>query len=201
MDEETQVHIFEPFYTTKPVGQGTGLGLATVYGIVRQNEGLLEVESSVGAGTAFRIFFPRFLDDPASPEAGAPDQALLSGSETVLLVEDQSMVGRLTMRMLEKLGYTVLLADGPSDAIRIADERGGLIQLLLTDVVMPQMNGRDLADELVSRNPQLRCLLFSGYPLGATSPHSTLAEGVHFLPKPFSQQSLAAKVREVLDAQ
>ena len=201
MDAETQAHIFEPFYTTKPVGQGTGLGLATVYGIVRQNDGFLEVESTVGAGTTFRIFFPRFLDDAASPEIDGSAEAPLTGSETVLLVEDQSMVGRLTMRMLEKLGYTVFLADSPADAIRIAEEHGTGIQLLLTDVVMPQMNGRDLADELVSRNPHLKCLLFSGYPLGATSRHSTLADGVHFLSKPFSRQSLAAKVREVLDAQ
>jgi len=199
MDVETQGRIFEPFYTTKGVGRGTGLGLATVDGIVRQNNGFIEVESVTGQGTRFRVFLPRFVDHGALDKAVAPLAAPVATSATILLVEDQLMVLRLTMRMLQKLGYTVLSAGTPEEAVRLAGEHANDIQLLLTDVVMPQMNGHDLAKELVASHPRLKYLLFSGYPLG-TAPHqSTLGDGVHFLPKPFSQDQLGAKVREVLD--
>ncbi len=195
MDEATQARVFEPFFTTKAVGQGTGLGLAMVYGIVKQNGGLIDVESTPGEGTAFRMFLPRFVDDSAAAQAGRPVPAPETGNETILVVEDQPMVLRLTMRMLQSLGYTVLSAGTPEEAIRIADERAGSIQLVVTDMVMPRMNGRDLTAYLRSRHPHLKYLFVSGY----AGPLAPRGADVHFLPKPFSQASLATKVREALD--
>jgi CheY-like chemotaxis protein len=200
MDEETKAHIFEPFYTTKAEGQGTGLGLATVYGVVQQNDGLIDMQSEVGRGTTVRIFLPRVEDETARVAKQAQTEDLQSGTETVLLVEDEPMVLRLSKRSLERLGYKVLPASTPSEAIRLSNEHAGTIDLLVTDVVMPEMNGRDLADRLSSVDPNLKKLFVSGYSASALAPRGVLDDGVHFLQKPFSLTALAAKVREVLEA-
>jgi PAS domain S-box-containing protein len=199
MDLDTQAHIFEPFYTTKDELQGTGLGLATVYGIVKQNEGFIRVESKLGQGTKVQIFLPRFagkpLDGGAEPSADAPK----TGTEVVLLVEDEPMVLRLSKTLLERLGYTVLAASGPNEALRLADQQGGRVGLLVTDVVMPEMNGRDLADRLRSLYPHLKCLFLSGYFAGTNTLADGLDESTHFLQKPFSLNDLAVKVRAALE--
>jgi PAS domain S-box-containing protein len=201
MDSETAAHLFEPFFTTKPFGQGTGLGLATVYGIVKQNDGCVEVVSALGQGTTVRIFLPSVeaeltgaTTDMAS--AGLPR----SGQETVLLVEDESAVLRLSKIVLERFGYTVLTAGTPSEAIQLFQTHEGRVHLLVTDVVMPEMNGRELAARLREARPELKALFVSGYSASALAPRGVLDEGVHFLQKPFSLEDLAASVREALDA-
>jgi PAS domain S-box-containing protein len=199
MDLDTQAHIFEPFYTTKDELQGTGLGLATVYGIVKQNEGFIRVESKLGQGTKVQIYVPRFAGKPADggvePSAGAPK----TGTEVVLLVEDEPMVLRLSKTLLERLGYTVLAASGPSEALRLAEQQGDRVRLLVTDVVMPEMNGRDLADRLRSLYPHLKCLFLSGYFAGTNTLAAGLDDATHFLQKPFSLNDLAVKVRAALE--
>ena len=197
MDEETRAHLFEPFFTTKPTGQGTGLGLATVYGIVTQNEGFVTVYSEPGQGTSVKIYLPRH-DAPAEPADPRPQaQDLPRGSETILLVEDEPALLELGTQILEKLGYTVLACSSPHRALEVA-ESGARIDLLLTDVVMPGMNGRELYDRLAPQRPGLRCLFISGYTANAIADRGIPEEGAHFLEKPFSAASLAAKVREVL---
>jgi two-component system, cell cycle sensor histidine kinase and response regulator CckA len=143
MDEETQSHLFEPFFTTKEMGKGTGLGLATVYGVVKQNNGFIHVYSEPGQGTTFKIYLPRHLAKIVPLPEKKPDKPGDQGHETVLLVEDELGILEMTTTMLEKLGYTVLAAGTPGEAIRLAQEHSGRIDLLLTDVVMPEMNGRD----------------------------------------------------------
>ena len=199
MDSETLSHIFEPFFTTKAVGKGTGLGLATVYGIVKQNQGCISVDSAPGQGTTFRIHLPRYVarGDGAAEDDAAPRSR--TGHETILLVEDERVILRLTKKMLERLGYTVLSASTPGEAVRLAREQEGPIHLLVTDVVMPEMNGRELAQSVAACQPGLRCLFMSGYTADVIADHGVLEEGTHFLPKPFSRESLAAKVREALD--
>ena len=200
MDEETQAHIFEPFFTTKAMGKGTGLGLATVYGIVQQNDGFVSVSSEPGRGTTLTIYLPRHegsvepvrTDGPARPAGG---------HETILLVEDDLAILRVTRKMLEAEGYKVLAAPSPGEAIRIAAEQAGEIDLLLTDVVMPDMNGRELAEHLLSRHPHLTRLFTSGYTADVIAHHGVLDKGVHFIQKPFSTAELAAKVREALSAE
>jgi nitrogen-specific signal transduction histidine kinase/CheY-like chemotaxis protein len=198
MDEETLGHIFEPFFTTKGVGEGTGLGLATVYGAVRQNHGFAEVTSAPEKGTTFTVFLPRHEGKtelgPIEGEA-MPDSR---GRETVLLVEDEAAILRLTERMLRRQGYIVLAASTPREAIRLAGDRLGQIDLLLTDVVMPEMNGRDLAKTLLSSYPGLKCVYTSGYTADVIARDGVLDAGALFLQKPFSMKDLAAKVREAL---
>jgi two-component system cell cycle sensor histidine kinase/response regulator CckA len=167
MDLDTQEHIFEPFYTTKDELQGTGLGLATVYGIVKQNEGFIRVESKPGQGTKVQIFLPRFAGKPTDPGTESSADAPKTGTEVVLLVEDEPMVLRLSKTLLERLGYTVLAANGPSEALRLAEQQGGRVRLLITDVVMPEMNGRDLADRLRSLYPTFEVSV----PLGVLRRH------------------------------
>ncbi|WP_246167033.1 PAS domain-containing protein [Oryzomonas japonica] len=199
MDKETMAHIFEPFFTTKGVGRGTGLGLATVYGIVRQNNGFITIYSEPGHGTTLRMYLPRYegaggqvpFEDAAKPFSG--------GRETILLVEDDSSILKMTKILLEKQGYDVLAASGPSEAIRLAREHAAAIQLLMTDVVMPGMNGRELARNLAQLCPKVKCLFMSGYTANVIAHHGVLDEGVYFISKPFSLPDLAAKVREVLD--
>ena len=198
MDVETQRHLFEPFYTTKSVGHGTGLGMASVDGIVRQNGGTIAVTSDVGRGTTVSVFLPRVeahapVDPPA--EAEAPKR----GTETVLVVEDEPALLRLTTRALEKLGYRVIPAPTPERAIALAAAHTGPLHLVLTDVVMPGMNGRSLAERLSGMVPHLKCLFVSGYPGGAMGPGGVLDEHVQFLQKPYSPKTLADKVRQVLD--
>jgi CheY-like chemotaxis protein len=200
MSAEVQAHIFEPFFTTKEQGKGTGLGLATVYGIVKQSDGYVWVYSEVGQGTTFKIYLPRIAPTgtPSSSKAEAP--APHRASETVLVAEDEESVRRLTRRVLEGQGYTVLAAaDGP-DALRLAHTHPGPIHLLLTDVVMPNMSGRELADLVVSARPETKVLYLSGYTDDAVIHHGVLEPGIAFLQKPFTPQSLARKLREVLDA-
>jgi PAS domain S-box-containing protein len=191
-------HVFEPFFTTKPVGKGTGLGLSTVYGIVQQSGGDLRVESAVGRGSTFTVRFPA-ADAPAdAPPAPAP--APLRGSGTVLLVEDEAAVRRVAKRVLERSGYTVIEAGDGAAALRACDGHEGEIVLLVTDVVMPGMNGREVARAIQDRRPGVKTLFMSGYNDEAISQHGVLADGASFLGKPFTPETLAAKVREVLHA-
>ena len=199
MDEETQSHLFEPFFTTKEMGKGTGLGLATVYGVVKQNNGFINVYSEPGQGTTFKIYLPRHLAKTAPLPEKEPDKPGQQGSGTVLLVEDEPTILEMTTGMLERLGYTVLAAGTPGEAIRLAQEHPGRIDLLLTDVVMPEMNGRDLAKNLLSIYPDIRRLFMSGYTANVIAHHGVLDEGVHFIQKPFTRNDLAAKIRAALD--
>ena len=190
-------HLFEPFFTTKETGKGTGLGLATVYGIVKQNNGFINVYSEKGLGSTFRIYLPRYSNKTGSRENDDPDKPV-RGNETILLVEDEKMILEITATMLEQLGYTVLAASAPDDAIRISGGYPGKIHLLLTDIVMPGMNGRELAENLLSAHPETRCLFMSGYTDEVIAHHGVLEEGVYFIQKPFTLKDFAAKVREVL---
>jgi CheY-like chemotaxis protein len=198
MDPETAAHVFEPFFTTKGVGKGTGLGLATVYGIVKQNEGFVEVRSQPGQGTEFSIYLRRHLGQ-AAPEHAKAAGPSSRGQETILLVEDERAILRAVSRMLERQGYTVLTASTPGQALRLAAERDGHIDLLMTDVIMPEMNGRDLARNLLSSRPRLKTLFMSGYTADVIAHRGVLDEGVSFIQKPFSLEELAAAVRQVVD--
>ena len=201
MSKDVLAHIFEPFYTTKEVGKGTGLGLATVHGIVEQNHGHIEVQSEVSKGTTFRIHLPRATSEADTGPVAVTPERLPRGTETILLAEDEKSV-RLTSRLfLEALGYTVLAAETPEEALRLGGAHAGPIHLLITDVIMPGMNGPDLAAFLTGEHPKLRCLFMSGYTADVMLHRGTLKEGMPFLPKPFSRRDLARKVREVLDAE
>jgi PAS domain S-box-containing protein len=198
MDKETQAHLFEPFFTTKPVGRGTGLGLAMVYGIVKQNNGFLNVYSEPGHGTTFRIYLPRHLDVAIAAREDL-EKPITRGFETILVVEDEPAILSLTKTMLERLGYQVLVASTPKEAIQVAVEHSGEIHLLLTDVVMPELNGRDLASKLSLTFPHLKKLYMSGYTANVIAHHGVLNEGVLFIQKPFSKNDLARWVRAALD--
>ncbi len=199
MDRETQGHLFEPFFTTKGVGQGTGLGLATVYGIVKQNNGFVNVYSEPGQGATFKIYLPRYAGVAAQMLREGPAEAPRRGQETVLLVEDEAAILTLGQTVLQRLGYTVLTAGTPGEAIRLAEEYKGEIHLLITDIVMPEMNGRDLSRRLLSLYPRLKWLFMSGYMPSLIARDGVLEEGTQFVQKPFSSRALAAKVRQVLD--
>ncbi|MEI7638191.1 MAG: PAS domain S-box protein [Syntrophus sp. (in: bacteria)] len=199
MNKETLSHLFEPFFTTKAVGKGTGLGLATVYGIVKQNKGFINVYSEPDQGTTFRIYLPRHVGKATQMQREAPAESVARGHETILLVEDEKTLLDLSKYMLEKQGYRVLTAGTPGEAIRLAEEKEGEIQLLMTDVVMPEMNGRDLAKKMLSLYPNLKCLFTSGYTANVIAHHGVLDEDIYFIQKPFSRRDLAAKIREVLD--
>jgi len=199
MDATVRAHLFEPFFTTKEVGKGTGLGLATVYGIVKQSGGYISVYSEPGHGSSFKIYLPR-ITAPAGPAGAAQKTGAERGSETVLVVEDEPAVLTLSRRALEAHGYVVLAASDAAAAMRIVERHGGTIHLLVTDVVMPGLSGRELADRLTSRRPGIRVLYMSGYPGDAVVQHGALPLGSAFLQKPFSADGLARKVRDVLDA-
>ncbi|MBT9589172.1 PAS domain S-box protein [bacterium] len=200
MDKETLAQIFEPFFTTKNVATSTGLGLATVYGNVRQNRGFINVTSQPGRGTTFDIYLPRHRGE-AGPSPQIPaSKSDVRGQETILLVEDEPAILKLATRMLEAYGYTVLTANSPRRAIQIASEHAHLLDLLVTDVVMPEMNGRDLANTLATHCPRLKRLFMSGYPADVIAHHGLLDDGVFFIQKPFSSDSLASKVRQALDS-
>lgn len=200
MDKGTMLHIFEPFFTTKGLGEGTGLGLATVYGIVQQNNGFIKVYSEPGQGTTFKIYFSRYEGEGAPVVLENSAKTLLTGQETILLVEDESSILTMTTTLLERQGYNVLAASTPSEAIVLAQAHADEIRLLLTDVVMPEMNGRDLSRNLLQICPNIRSLFMSGYTANVVAHHGVLDEDVHFISKPFSLPDLAEKVREVLDA-
>ena len=199
MDSETVGHLFEPFFTTKAVGKGTGLGLASVYGAVKQNNGFVNVYSEPGQGTTFRIYLPRHRAGTPLRADAATAKPTARGSETILLVEDEPSILRMAATMLERLGYVAIAAETPGEAIRLAREHGGPIDLLVTDVVMPEMNGRDLAKNILSVHPDMKRLFMSGYTANVIAHHGVLDEGVHFIQKPFSLKDLEMKLREVLE--
>jgi PAS domain S-box-containing protein len=199
MDSETLGHIFEPFFTTKEVGKGTGLGLATVYGIVKQSGGHVWVYSEPGRGTAFKIYLPRVTEAVEGVGAAAAP-ATVQGTETLLVVENEAPLRELTRRMLEAKGYTVLTAATPTDALALVERHAGPIHLAVNDVILPGMDGPELARRLDKARPGLRVLFVSGYANEAIVHQGVLDPGVAYLPKPFTAEALARKVREVLDA-
>jgi PAS domain S-box-containing protein len=199
MSDEVSSKIFEPFFTTKEVGQGTGLGLSTVYGIVKQNEGFIYVSSRLGEGTTFRIYLPRFVAGNGQVLPEEVSRKSPRGTETILLVEDEEAVLNLSRMMLEGLGYTVIVAHTPISSIQLAEAHQGDINLLITDVVMPEMNGRELAEQLRSANPGIKCLFMSGYTADVIARQGILDAGVNFIQKPFGINELAEKVRQVLE--
>jgi CheY-like chemotaxis protein len=198
MDEGTKARLFEPFFTTKSSGKGTGLGLSTVFGIVKQSGGSVEVYSEPGRGTSVKIYLPRI--DQAAPLEAEDKKTLTRGSETILLVEDDEMVRTLVKETLERGGYKILDADGPAEARRVSDHFRGHVDLLITDVVMPKTNGRELADQLMRRRPDMRVLYMSGYTDNAVLNSGILQKEVAFLQKPFTPVALTEKVREVLES-
>ncbi|MBN1630284.1 MAG: PAS domain S-box protein, partial [Thermoleophilia bacterium] len=199
MDDDARAHLFEPFFTTKGVGQGTGLGLATVYGVVKQNSGFINTYSEPGLGTTFKLYFPRFEGEVAEPQAPRGVETALGGTETVLIVEDEKSILNLGSRILKALGYNVLAARTPGDALAQTEAHPGPIHLVVTDVVMPEMNGRILAERLAAMKPGLKCLFMSGYTANVIAHRGVLDEGVRFIQKPFSTNAFAMKVRQALD--
>ena len=200
MSDEVQAHLFEPFFTTKELGKGTGLGLAIVYGIVKQNGGHIGVYSEIGQGTTFKIYLPRAKEGqaPARTHRPVPAQGM-RGTETILLVEDDAAVRNLAIQILQVHGYRVLAAQDGMEALQVSQEHKEPIHLLLTDLVMPQIGGRELAGRLRSQRSEIQVLFMSGY-ADEVSVHNGLAEeGVAFLPKPLTVESLTQKVRTVLD--
>jgi two-component system, cell cycle sensor histidine kinase and response regulator CckA len=201
MDEATLSHIFEPFFTTKSKGKGTGLGLAVVYGIVKQSGGHIWVYSEPGKGATFKVYLPTAeLDaEPFDADTG-PGQPLEGGSETILLVEDDDTVRDLAGAILRDYGYTVLEAHDGNEALKMCGEHEGTVHILVTDVVMPGMNGRELAQKMESLCPAMKVLYISGYTDNAIVHHGVLKAGTAFLQKPFTPEALARKVREVIDS-
>jgi CheY-like chemotaxis protein len=200
MDANTLSHIFEPFFTTKEAGKGTGLGLSTVYGIVSQSKGSIEVDSAPGQGTCFTIYLPHVEEAPEAGLVAIDSQAVLRGTETLLVVEDELPVLRFTATVLRQAGYTVFAAPSPEDALRIAAAHCELtIHLLVTDVVMPQMNGKALAEQIKATRPDIKVLFISGYTANVLAEHRLLEGGMALLQKPFTPHALTHKVREMLD--
>jgi PAS domain S-box-containing protein len=199
MDKDTLENIFEPFFTTKEEDKGTGLGLATIYGIVKQNNGFINVYSEPGQGSTFKVYLPRLVTDEDTDMTVPEKKAAAGGIETILLVEDEPMILDMTTTMLEMLGYTVLAAASPDEAIQLAKDHTGKAHLLMSDVVLPEMNGRDLAAQIVHLYPDIRLLFMSGYTANVIAHQGILDDGVSFIQKPFSMADMTAKVREVLD--
>jgi two-component system cell cycle sensor histidine kinase/response regulator CckA len=199
IDPETKKRIFEPFFTTKELGKGTGLGLSTVYGIIKQSGGNIWVYSEIGQGTTFKIYLPVIERDAESTKAPSKPAELHQGDETILLVEDEAMVRTLARSVLEDCGYQVLEATNGEEGLRIFEAQKELIHLTLTDVVMPLMGGKQLADRIATAKPDLPVLYMSGYTDDAIVHHGVLDPETPFLEKPFTPDALARKVREVLD--
>ena len=200
IDAATRKRLFEPFFTTKPKGKGTGLGLATVYGVAKQSGGHINVNSEVGHGTMFKVFLPCTDESESVSPAGPEGQRPLRGHETILLVEDEEVVRRFAHRVLENYGYTVHAVADPLEAIAFAGARSDAIHIIVTDVVLPDMNGRALATMLLQEHPESKVLYMSGYADHAIVHHGVLDQGMSFLPKPFTAEALAKSVREVLEA-
>jgi CheY-like chemotaxis protein len=196
MSKETQAHLFEPFFTTKEKGKGTGLGLSVVFGIVQQLGGSIWVYSEEGKGTTFKLYFPRTDEVGRPAEAGAAQ--VPRGDETILLVEDEVTVREVASRILSGAGYRVLAADSPADAVRLCREHPGTIDLLVSDVVMPEVSGPKLAEQLIVARPSMRVLFMSGYTDDAVIGHGVLSSGSSFVQKPLTPEALTLKVREVL---
>ena len=197
MDAETRSRIFEPFFTTKPTGKGTGLGLSTVFGIVQQSGGTVWVYSEPGGGTAFKIYLPRTIDAEHAERKTGPKRAT-NGTETILLVEDEAQVRTVVRTVLTNAGYQVLEAHSGEDALHLSEKFSGTIQLVLTDVVMPRMSGRELADRLRAVRPDSKVLFMSGYTDDTVVHHGILDEGIEFLQKPVTPDALMRRIREVL---
>jgi PAS domain S-box-containing protein len=201
MDEATRARIFDPFFTTKEKGKGTGLGLSTVYGIVKQSGGSIWVYSERGHGTTFKVYLPQLATAPTETEAVVVEPAPSGGSETILLVEDEDVVRTLAQKILEQSGYNVLAASRGAEAIRLCRQRTEPIHLLLTDVVMPETSGKEVADRVTEVLPGLRVLFMSGYTDEAIVHHGVLDTDIEFIQKPFTPAALVRKVREVLDSE
>jgi two-component system, cell cycle sensor histidine kinase and response regulator CckA len=199
MSAETIAHIFEPFYSTKPSGSGTGLGLSTVYGIVKQSGGYIWVYSEPGQGSTFKVYLPRVEEAAEVVIEDRKEKKIGSGTETILLVEDDEAVRELARTVLASRGYNVLVATKPTDAERLCDERAEEIRLLLTDVVMPGLSGREIARRIGTRYPKIKVLYMSGYTDNVIARGGVLEEGLAFLQKPFTPSTLVEKVREILD--
>ncbi len=199
MTAEVMSHIFEPFFTTKEQGKGTGLGLATVYGIVKQSGGYIEVQSEPGRGTVFTLYLPHFQGTPADEAAPASRRRAAGGSETILLVEDERLVRNLCLEVLTKAGYAVLEAQNGEEALRLARENKRALDLIVTDVVMPGMSGRELAKRATASHPRAKVLYLSGYMDDAVLRHGVMEEGVDLLQKPFTPDQLLQKIRGILD--
>jgi CheY-like chemotaxis protein len=199
MDPATKARAFEPFFTTKEKGKGTGLGLSTVYGVVKQSGGYIDIMSAPGAGATFQIYLPAVADTMKSEESSAQSARSFNGRETILLVEDEGSLRTLTRNTLELSGYRVLEAKDGFDALKVSDQYDGAINLLLTDVVMPGMGGRALAQELTRRRPDTQTVFMSGYTGQTIGEQGPIDPGSAFLAKPFTRESLTRKVRETLD--
>ena len=198
MDAETRSHLFEPFFTTKEKGKGTGLGLSTVYGIVKQSGGYLDLESSLGAGSTFTVYLPRLEVIVEPPKAKIPITASFRGEETVLLVEDEDVLRGLLAKFLRLYGYTVLEASHGGEALLACERHQGPIHLMVTDVVMPRMSGRELADRLIPLRPEMKIIYMSGYTEDTLVQHGVTDQSVAFLQKPFKPIELARRVYAVL---
>ena len=198
IEKDVLHNLFEPFFTTKEFGKGTGLGLATVYGIVKQNNGFINVHSELGKGTTFKIYLPRHMENVTQIEKEDQKEPAAHGHETILLVEDEPVILKVGKIMLENLGYKVLTANSPIQAINIAKDHASAIDLLITDVIMPEMHGRDLARNILSIIPDIKCMFMSGYTADVIARDGLIDEGTHFIQKPFSRNALAVKVRKAL---
>jgi two-component system cell cycle sensor histidine kinase/response regulator CckA len=199
MSKETLQNVFEPFFTTKEQGKGTGLGLATVHGIVQQNGGHIEVYSEVGIGTTFAVYLPRVIDELPAVALPVSPEPVRGNGETLLLVEDEDLVLEMATEVMEQLGYVVIPASTPATALAALAARSDPIDLLITDVIMPEMSGRELADRITAQYPQVNCLFMSGYPADFIANRGVLDPDVTFLQKPFSLDTLATMVRYALD--
>ncbi|MDX9802321.1 MAG: transporter substrate-binding domain-containing protein, partial [Spirochaetia bacterium] len=198
MDKKTTEFIFEPFFTTKALGLGTGLGLSTVYGIIKQNNGFINVYSETDKGSTFKLYIPKHHDEPMMEESDEVTEVPTGLGETILVVEDELSILKLTEKMIEKLGYNVLTSDNPVDAINLAGKYSGKIDLLITDVVMPEMNGRNLAEKIQEIFPDIKVLYMSGYTANVIAHQGVLEEGVFFIQKPFSINDLGIRIKEAM---
>lgn len=200
MNKNTMSNIFEPFFTTKEIGEGSGLGLATIFGIVKQNNGFINVYSEPGEGTTFKIYFPQYHQSTSTAKDHLIKELSPTGTERILIVEDELSILKMTQIVLQRLGYRVIVASSPAEAENVIEQSGfNEIDLLITDVVMPEMNGRELVTKIKGVYPNLKCLFMSGYTANVIAHHGVLESGVHFINKPFSKHRLAKKVREALD--
>jgi len=201
MSDEVKASLFEPFFTTKENGKGTGLGLATVYGAVKQNKGFVDVLSEEGKGTLMKIFLPRCLEEKKKSDNGTAEEIITYDNITVLLVEDEPMILEIAETLLKRMGFSVITADNPREALNLAHTHSGLIDILMTDIIMPEMNGRDLAKNIHYSYPHIKVLFMSGYTADIIDHYGLSQENVHFIEKPFSMNSLSAILQEVLKSE